>query len=310
MIYHFVKMALGVVSLASIASNRAPLPSPPQFNNPRIAYPAKPEINDSASTMQSSKGAFRKKPLHAYDMRAQRTRDLLACRAQNSSQLPENKISSSQKSTSVAKNHSYFEPIKDDANSLNFAASRVAFNEYKATLPGLKDERFPLGVIHRARAGLYSLTNLKSGLMYVGESLDLEQRIKHHRAMLRRGVHVCTSLQNDVNNYGIDAFEVAIIASGVEYEDDIFRKTKEVELLARLRPEETYNTLNNNRNRTLGRPVIIPTHHTREGKVIQGGIFESMSKASEVTGIRRQVIKKRVDSIKYPQWKDLPQVNA
>ena len=50
--------------------------------------------------------------------------------------------------------------------------------------------------------GVYTLTCKKNGMVYVGESLNLEQRIRDHVRNLKKGLHSNVHLQSDYDKYG------------------------------------------------------------------------------------------------------------
>ena len=56
-------------------------------------------------------------------------------------------------------------------------------------------------------SGIYSITNIKNGKMYIGSSKDINQRLKAHYRELKKGKHINTYLQNSYNKYGRDCFK-------------------------------------------------------------------------------------------------------
>jgi len=60
-------------------------------------------------------------------------------------------------------------------------------------------------------SGIYQIKNRINGGVYFGRSVDVEDRMKHHRNELRRGVHRNKRLQNAWNKYGEDAFKFECI---------------------------------------------------------------------------------------------------
>lgn len=60
-------------------------------------------------------------------------------------------------------------------------------------------------------AGIYRITNVASGGIYVGSAINTERRRKHHWWCLSRGRHSNQRIQRAWNKYGADAFEFAIL---------------------------------------------------------------------------------------------------
>ena len=60
-------------------------------------------------------------------------------------------------------------------------------------------------------AGVYKITNLINNKVYIGESLNIEERWIEHKLALEEGTHHSYKLQADYNTYGIDKFEFEII---------------------------------------------------------------------------------------------------
>lgn len=60
-------------------------------------------------------------------------------------------------------------------------------------------------------AAIYSITNLKTGRVYIGETIDVLNRYAKHQEDLRSGTHTNQSLQNDYLTYGYDNFTFRIL---------------------------------------------------------------------------------------------------
>lgn len=54
--------------------------------------------------------------------------------------------------------------------------------------------------------GIYQITNLKSGKLYIGQSVDIQKRIKDHLYELNHGIHANRYLQAAWNKYGESNF--------------------------------------------------------------------------------------------------------
>lgn len=63
----------------------------------------------------------------------------------------------------------------------------------------------------RMYAAIYSITNLKTGRVYIGETIDVLNRYAKHQEDLRSGTHTSQSLQNDYLTYGYNNFTFRIL---------------------------------------------------------------------------------------------------
>ena len=59
--------------------------------------------------------------------------------------------------------------------------------------------------------GIYKIKNLINGKLYIGQSVNIEQRWRFHIMELRNNRHHSSYLQNAWNKYGDDNFEFSII---------------------------------------------------------------------------------------------------
>lgn len=56
------------------------------------------------------------------------------------------------------------------------------------------------------KSGIYTITNLVNGKIYIGMSKNITERKYDHRYILKKGTHENTYLQYSVNKYGIENF--------------------------------------------------------------------------------------------------------
>ena len=56
------------------------------------------------------------------------------------------------------------------------------------------------------KSGIYSIYCKCTDMYYVGQSLDVEERMNYHKSRLRNNKHKIESLQSDYNKYGEDSF--------------------------------------------------------------------------------------------------------
>lgn len=59
--------------------------------------------------------------------------------------------------------------------------------------------------------GVYSITNIKNGKVYIGSSKNLKDRLWHHKYDLRLNKHPNPHLQRSYNKYGKSAFKFQIL---------------------------------------------------------------------------------------------------
>ena len=60
-------------------------------------------------------------------------------------------------------------------------------------------------------AGVYQITCIPSGNVYIGSSVALDRRLREHKRELRIGTHCSSYMQNSWNKYGHDAFEFKVL---------------------------------------------------------------------------------------------------
>ena len=60
-------------------------------------------------------------------------------------------------------------------------------------------------------AGVYQITCIPSGNVYIGSSVALDRRLREHKRELRIGTHYSSYMQNSWNKYGPDAFEFKVL---------------------------------------------------------------------------------------------------
>lgn len=59
--------------------------------------------------------------------------------------------------------------------------------------------------------GVYAIVNKVTGMVYIGSSINIQQRFSGHASALRRNVHGNPRLQNSYNYHGAGAFEFRIV---------------------------------------------------------------------------------------------------
>ena len=63
----------------------------------------------------------------------------------------------------------------------------------------------------KVKSGIYKITNLVNGKVYIGSTNDYLARFREHRTELKRNVHFNTHLQSAYNKYGVQNFKFEVI---------------------------------------------------------------------------------------------------
>lgn len=61
------------------------------------------------------------------------------------------------------------------------------------------------------RAGIYRIVNTITGYVYIGSSINLEQRLKQHRTDIASGRHQNSGIRADIATYGADVFSLEVV---------------------------------------------------------------------------------------------------
>ena len=61
------------------------------------------------------------------------------------------------------------------------------------------------------KCGIYKISYLKNNSVYIGQSIDIDRRIKEHKRKLKANEHSNNHMQNIYNKYGIDFFNFEIL---------------------------------------------------------------------------------------------------
>lgn len=119
------------------------------------------------------------------------------------------------------------------------------------------------------KSGIYKITNIKNGKVYIGQSNDILRRKNEHLRSLSNGYHYNDYLQNSFNKYGLENFLFEII----EYckEDELDKK--EMYYI------KHYNSMDKTKGYNLraggNKPILsmesrIKISHTRKERIKQG----------------------------------------
>lgn len=103
--------------------------------------------------------------------------------------------------------------------------------------------------------GIYKIENKANGKVYIGQSIDIDNRWKNHRCELRRNAHYNDHLQRAWNKYGEDSFVFSIIEECVETELDE-KEIYWIDYLHSCEYEYGYNSSLGGTGDALYRPVL------------------------------------------------------
>jgi hypothetical protein len=94
--------------------------------------------------------------------------------------------------------------------------------------------------------GIYKITNLINGEVYIGESLDIYRRWEEHTEDLENNKHHSYKLQTDWNTYGADNFKFEVVTILSEDIDNFIDKY--ILLVYEDKYIQEYNSINNGYN--------------------------------------------------------------
>ncbi len=88
--------------------------------------------------------------------------------------------------------------------------------------------------------GIYKITNITTGKIYIGKSEDIKIRWYTHKGLLKNNKHENTGLQEDFNKYGETNFHFDKIEY-VEFKEELFDRERQQIINALDRGEDLYN---------------------------------------------------------------------
>lgn len=92
--------------------------------------------------------------------------------------------------------------------------------------------------------GVYTITNRRTGRVYIGSSVDVVKRLRDHRYALRTGTHKNSRLQHSFTKYGEDTFDFEVLEV---VPSEFLRSTEQfwVNMCAACNPKHGYNIMPN-----------------------------------------------------------------
>ena len=107
------------------------------------------------------------------------------------------------------------------------------------------------------RKGVYLITNTVTGKIYVGSSVCVDERWRHHKSRLERGIHHSPQLQKDYDAHGKDTFTFKMFRESQADLEEL--RLQEIEVIKKLILEGVvlYNKAHNEQNKKRKRVVQI-----------------------------------------------------
>lgn len=143
-----------------------------------------------------------------------------------------------------------------------------------------------MNLIHFVNAGIYQITCLPLNKIYIGESINVLDRLGRHTSALTRQTHDCLQLQTDWNKYGKQHFAIEILFIGEIWEHSIKRIQKQDELILQLSLSQRYNLPN---KENIYRQLI----------QIDDQQFNSIVEAAQRLQVSETTIRRRLNSNRY-----------
>jgi hypothetical protein len=173
----------------------------------------------------------------------------------------------------------------------------------------------------RKLPGIYMILCLANDYRYYGETSNLSSRIASHKSMLRRQIHPNQNLQKDWNLYGEKIFNFDVLYIGEDWKLKASRLTLESQLITQ-NSDRCYNVFESYELRTGELNGFYQKRHSEKTKAfmstikkgipndalgakisIDGKVFPSIAQASRSLNHSRKLIRTRVDSENFPEWK-------
>jgi hypothetical protein len=177
----------------------------------------------------------------------------------------------------------------------------------------------PLGP--RKKPGIYMILCLANDYRYYGKTSNVSGRLASHKSTLRRKIHPNSKLQSDWNLYGENSFEFVILYIGEDWLVKENRLCVESNLILTDK-ERCYNFFDTYESRTGELNPFYQKRHSEKTKTIMilakkgipndqlgskisitGKVFPSIAQASRDLGHSRKLIRDRVNSSEWPDWK-------
>ena len=181
-----------------------------------------------------------------------------------------------------------------------------------------KSQLFP-----RKAPGIYMVLCLANDYRYYGETSNVSGRLSSHKSTLRRKIHHNEKLQEDWNMYGEDQFNFVVLYIGEDWKMRPDRLTMESNLIMQ-NNKRCYNMFESFELRVNELNPFFQKRHSKITKQhmslakkdipndilgkkisINGKLYPSIAQASRDLGHSRKLIRIRINSSDFPDWKEL-----
>jgi GIY-YIG catalytic domain len=157
----------------------------------------------------------------------------------------------------------------------------------------------PLNLFSAYGPGIYEIRCTENGKRYIGEAINVLDRLAKHTRNLEKGVADCYQLQLDWNLFGSPKFEGVVLYIGPEWADREVRLKKELEIISSYSPSEVYNSHPDSIKKDMQNYRVICE--------IKGNLFQSIAEASRATGERESKIRAKLFS-NFPNYKVIDKI--
>lgn len=175
----------------------------------------------------------------------------------------------------------------------------------------------------RKLPGIYMVLCVVNDYRYYGETSNVSGRLASHKSMLRRQIHTNSKLQTDWNFYGESLFDFVVLYIGEDWQFKPNRLTMESKLITQ-NSERCYNMFESFQSRVNELNGFYQKRHSEKTKkrmslakknipndilgrkiCILGKIYPSIAQASRDLGHSRKLIRTRVNSLDFPESKEI-----
>ena len=143
--------------------------------------------------------------------------------------------------------------------------------------------------------GIYLITNMVNGKIYVGQAVDIEKRWGYHKAKLNGGYHSNKHLQRAWNKYGADSFSFTVLTECAEEQ----LNTMEEYFIFCLDSYDSRVGYNKNYGGGSGRPTEETKRKLSENNAMKRPeVRKKVSESSKIAQNRPEVKRKMSESMK------------
>lgn len=113
--------------------------------------------------------------------------------------------------------------------------------------------------------GVYSITNLIDGKVYIGKAKNIRIRWNTHKRELNNGTHINRHLQNAWNKYGSKSFKFEIIYNPIDDEDMLTNEERLIKQYGAINRDFGYNLTTGGESGVLSKESMIKVSNSKIG---------------------------------------------